>query len=1170
MKKADFVHLHLHSHYSLLDGASTVESILDAAKRYNMPSIAITDHGTMFGAVEFYQAANKKGIKPILGFEAYLTLKSRLDRTEKKGGKMYHLVLLAKDIQGFKNLMKLSSLGFTEGFHQKPRIDIELLEKYNAGIIAMGACLAGEIPQKLLADDFASAVEAARRYQNIFGRDNFYLELQNHGIEEQITLIPKLVELARTCEIPLVATNDAHYTNQEDWEAHDAMLCLQTDTVLSNPNRWRFGTHEFYIKSPEAMSAIFSEFPDSISNTLAVAEKCNVQLSLGKNILPVFQVPDGMNSADYLESLCRKALPGRYPNPDEVVLKRLDFELSVVSKMGFCDYFLIVWDFIRHAVEIGVPVGPGRGSAAGSIVAYLLGITDIDPLKYGLLFERFLNPERISMPDIDIDFSDEGRSRIIQYVEEKYGRDKVCQIATFNCILAKLAIRDIGRVMEIPLSEVNRIAKLVPDGPGVHLKKVVKEVKELKAIADGEEQPEFQKLLKIAGTVDGLVRHTGIHAAGVVISRDPLVEVVPMFRDKSGAIISQFEKNSVEKIGLLKMDFLGLKTLSVIERALTFIEQVHKHRPDLRTIPIDDKETYDLLSKGLTLGVFQLESSGMRGLITKLKPSVFEDVIALLAMYRPGPLGSGMVDDFVERKHGRKSLEYPHPDLEPILKDTYGVFLYQEQCMQTANVLAGFSMSQADALRKAMAKKIAEDMEKMGKLFVEGSVKRGIPQEKAQGIFDLMASFAEYGFNKSHSAAYAVVTYRTAWLKTHYPVEFMAALMSSELNDIDKISEYIVESRTLGIPIQPPDINSSQKLFSVENKAIRYGLAAIKNVGEIAIDSVLESRNTAGLYKSMSDFTRRVDTRTVNSRVIESLVKAGAMDCFKLFRSQMMAMIDNCLKSGQQLQKEKQSGQMSLFDLFSDDSEIQSLDEQKPPDIPELKETERLTFEKEVLGFYLSGSPFQEVSPVAKLFSNCTLKSLKEAQAGSIYRVSGILTNLKKHTTKKGDTMAFITIEDDTSSIDISVFPNLYTKCALKMVPDKPLFMIVKTDEFLDEIKLNCEDIFSMDDLNSDDFTRLLLTIPGDSAEKAKYQELKSLFKKYPGKCSFKIKITTREGEQVTIKPPESLRVDFSGSFVSEWEKICKKGSVIVQFPNAEKNVRQNGYGFSKKKYEQN
>ncbi|MFZ2960320.1 MAG: DNA polymerase III subunit alpha [Candidatus Ozemobacteraceae bacterium] len=1178
MYHSNFVHLHLHSHYSILDGAAPVKAIVEAARRFRMPAIAITDHGNMFNAIEFYQTALKKGVKPIIGFEAYFTPGSRLEKLSRKDAPNYHLVLLAKNLAGYRNLVKLSTLGYTEGFYYKPRIDWELLEKYHEGIIAMGACLQGEVPRKLISGDHVGAFAAARRYQDLFGKENFYLEVQNHGLEDQIKVLPLIVECARACEIPLLATNDAHYVNPEDWEAHDAMCCLQTQSLLKDEKRFKFGSREFYLKSPQAMSRLFHDLPDAITNTLRVAERCNVQLSLGKSILPEFAVPVGKTSETYMYELCREALPERYPIITEEVEKRLEYEFSVVKKMGFCDYFLIVWDFIRKAREMGVPVGPGRGSAAGSIVSYLLRITDIDPLKYGLLFERFLNPERISMPDIDIDFSDEGRERVIAYVVEKYGRDKVSQIITFNQILAKLAIRDIGRVMEIPLPEVDRIAKLVPDGPGVHLKKAINDVPELKEINENG-TPEYKRLLRIAATVDGLVRHTGIHAAGVVISRDPLMDIVPLYRDKSDELVTQYEKNAIEKIGLLKMDFLGLKTLSVIQRALEFIKASHGIDIDLGTLSTDDVKTYELLCKGLTMGVFQLESSGMRSLIMRLKPSVFEDIIALLAMYRPGPLGSGMVDDFVERKHGRKGLAYPHNDLEPILKDTYGVFLYQEQCMHTANVLANFTMAQADGLRKAMAKKNPEDMEKNGRMFVEGAVKRGIDRELAQKIFDIMASFGEYGFNKSHSAAYAVVTYRTAYLKTHYPVEFMAAVLSSEINDIDKISEYIDECRNMEIPILPPDVNHSAKLFSVENGSIRFGLTALKGVGGNAVDSIVEARAKGGDFKGLSDLTRRVDTRLVNTRVIEALVKAGACDGFNLKRSQLLAVSSEVLKAGQAVQKERLSGQMSFFDLMSGAPEEESKGDESfipvdrvPADIPELSDKERLTAEKEILGFYLSGNPFQEVAQLAKMFQTHAIKELESGGGeGRIARVCGLLRAVKRHTTKKGDAMAFATLEDDNASVDVSIFPGTFAECGPKLQLDEPLFMVVKSEMLGDSLKTNAEYVFSLEDLNRDGFTALSLIVPVEKAEKAVYLQLMALLRKWPGACPFLLKIALTNGERVVLKPPSSLRVGLNPGLVKDWLAVCGKGSVVAQFPGVPavkerrgaQFRRQNGFGGS-------
>ncbi len=1151
MYHTNFVHLHVHSHYSLLDGAAPVKAIVDAARKYRMPAVAITDHGNMFGTIDFYQTAIKRGVKPIIGFEAYVAFGKRTEKNP-PGGKDFHLVLLARNDEGYKNLVKLSTLGFTEGFSYRPRIDRELLERYHGGLLALGGCIQGEIPARLLKGDLAGARQAATWYRDVLGADNFYLEVQNHGLPQQIELLPKLVEFARDQEIPLVATNDSHYVNPEDWEAHEALLCIQTRTTLNDPERFKFGSREFYFKPPAMMADLFPDLPDAITNTLRVAEKCNVRFTLGKSILPHFPIPEGKTSESYLEELCRKALPVRYPQADATVMKRLEYELSVIRRMGFCDYFLIVWDFIRAAREMGVPVGPGRGSAAGSLVAYLLRITDLEPLRYGLLFERFLNPDRISMPDIDIDFSDDGRGRVIDYVVNKYGRERVSQIATFSAILAKTAIRDIGRVMGMPLPDVDRIAKLVPEKPGIHLKQCLsgkdgEVVPELKEIWE-KGTPEQKRLLKNAQTVDGLYRHSGIHAAGVVISRDPLMDIVPMFKDKSGEIITQFEKNAIEKIGLLKMDFLGLKTLTVIQRALEYIKEVHHQEIDFDHLGFDDQATYDLLCRGLTQGVFQLESSGMRSLIMRLKPSVFEDLIALLAMYRPGPLGSGMVDDFVERKHGRQALAYPHPDLEPILKDTYGVFLYQEQCMQTANVLAGFTMAQADGLRKAMAKKIAEDMEKNGKMFVEGAVKRGVSQELAESIFAMMAKFGEYGFNKSHSAAYAVLTYRTAYLKAHFPTEFMAAVLSSEINDTDKIAVFIDDCRSLNIAVRPPDLNRSRQWFTVEEGAIRYGLAGIKGVGEKAIESILKARHEGGPFKSLTDFTRRVDTRVVNNQVLEALINSGAMDCFGLRRSQLVAMANDALRSGQALAKERQAGQATFFDLLGSDAPETLEADVDPPDIPEFSERELLNAEKKAFGFYLTGDPFGEVAPLGRLFSTHTLADLASGE-GTICRIAGLLTSFKKHPTKKGDVMAFLTIEADNLSLDVTVFPSLYQEAAPKLVVDEPLFLVVRPEMQGDELKVVAEKILALTDVQGDETVQVRFVVPPEHAVKETYQELLHVVRRFPGPLPFTIQILLPSGERAVLKPPPLLKVSLAPGLIKEWEKICGRSTVKAQFP---------------------
>lgn len=1157
MYHTNFVHLHVHSHYSLLDGAAPVKGIVDAARRFRMPAIAITDHGNMFGAIELYQYALKKGVKPILGFEAYLTPGGRAEQNRELP--LYHIVLLARNIEGYRNLVKLSTLAYTEGFYYKPRIDFELLEQYSAGVIALGACLAGEVPRELLKGDREAAIAAIKRYQKIFGPENFYVEIQNHGISDQIRILQSLVEVARACDAPIVATNDSHYVKPEDWEAQDALLCLSTNAKISDEKRMRFETKEFYLKSPQEMTELFAEYPDAITNTVLIAERCNVKLDLGKSILPEFPIPDGKTSESYLTELCYAGMPWRYgeDSQKEELVNRLEFELKVIKGMGFCDYFLIVWDFIKAAREMGVPVGPGRGSAAGSIVAYLLGITGIDPIKYGLLFERFLNPDRISMPDIDIDFSDDGRPKVIEYVIEKYGRNRVSGIITFNFILAKMAIRDIGRVLGMELSEVDRIAKMIPEKPGTHLKKVLHEVPDLKEVFEhGTDQQ--KKLLRIAGTVDGLVRHTGVHACGIVISRHDLMDVVPICRDKDKNLMTQYEKNAIESIGLLKMDFLGLKTLSIIQRALANIKKVHGVDIDLETIPIEDPKSYQLLQQALTLGIFQLESAGMRNLIARLKPSVFEDIIALLAMYRPGPLGSGMVDDFVERKHGRKSLAYPHPDLEPVLKDTYGVFLYQEQVMQTANILANFTMAQADGLRKAMGKKIQETMDKLGKLFVKGAVERGVPQEKAQEIFDLMAGFAEYGFNKSHSAAYAVITFRTAYLKAHYPVEFMAAVLSSEINNTDKIAEYVDECRTLGMEILPPDVNISEGLFIVDKGNIRFGLSAIKGVGQGAVESICAARQKNGPFKSLADFTRQVDTRQVNSRVIDALIKAGAFDSFGFKKSQLLAMAVDALKVGQTAQKDRLSGQNTFFDLFGDDAEGLGDKEIEPPDIPELLEKELLLSEKEVFGFYLTGDPFNAVAPLGRVFSTHTMTNVLEASDGAACRIAGILTGYKRHITKKGDYMAFLTIEADNASVDVTLFPKAYEQYHQRLKIDEPLFMVVQAQSMDGSVKLNAEKILVLDDFNEEGFAKITLVIPPTLAERDHYQKMLGILQKSPGSAAFHVKIITPEGTKVLLKPPSRFRINLSPGLIKSWEKLCGRNSMKIEFPQLEMLLRKN------------
>lgn len=812
MDTPEFVHLHVHSQYSILDAIGGVKSIVQAAHRFGMPAIAITDHGNMFCAIDFYQNAIKTGVKPIIGFEAYLTGGSRLERKSSNSGPLHHLVLLAKNIAGYKNLAKLSTLGFTEGFYFKPRIDWELLEKHHAGIIALSSSLHGEVTWKLSRGDVQGARTAVRRYQDTFGRDDFYLELQNHGIADQIEVLPKIVAMARECEAPIVATNDSHYIEADDWEAHDALLCMQTGSSIKDPKRIRFPTHEFYLKSPRQMAELFRKFPDAVRNTLRVAERCNLELPLGRTILPEFPVPDNIASESYLEKLCRAALPLRYPEGKrKIASKRLDDELRFICQMGFCDYFLIVWDIVMYAKKSGIPVGPGRGSAAGSIVNYLLRITEIDPLGHALLFERFLNPDYITMPDIDIDVADEDRRKLVSYAVGKYGNGRASQIIAFSRFSPKQAIREVGNMLEMSLSDVRMITKLVRDVSGSGLECCIKNTPELKTMfGDGTE--EQKRLLRLARGLDGCVSHAGVHPVGIVLSRDPIDDYVPMYRHRFGEPVTQYEKNALEQLGCIKLDLLGLNTLSIIKNAFEHIGLMRGTDPEMSEHAYDDKATYDLLCRGLTEGVFLLEPGGIRSLMRRLMPRRFEDIAALLALYRPGPLGSGMVEDFIRCKNERMHAAYLHPDLEPILKETHGVFLYQEQCMTVAKVMGGFTMGQADHLRKAMAKKTSEKMDPQSDLFVEGAYERGISRKLARRVFDQMARYGEYCFCKSHAISYAVMSYQSAWLKAHYPAELLKAMISLKITAADKITRYLGECRMLGIDIHMPDVRSSTQV----------------------------------------------------------------------------------------------------------------------------------------------------------------------------------------------------------------------------------------------------------------------------------------------------------------------------------------------------------------------
>ncbi|HPL82659.1 MAG TPA: DNA polymerase III subunit alpha, partial [Candidatus Omnitrophota bacterium] len=851
MPRSEFIHLHLHTQFSLLDGACKIPELLALAKQYNMDSLAITDHGNMFGAVDFYQEAQKAGIKPIIGCEFYIAPGSRQDKTSSSmENASYHLILLSRDEEGYRNLMKLVSLAYLEGFYYRPRIDKDALAEYSKGLIGLSACLKGEIPVMLKQKRFNDALKTADTYLNILGKNNFYLELQENSIPEQKIVNEGLIKISKEINIPLVATNDVHYLTRDKASAHEALLCIQTQTTLDDPNRMRFQADEFYFKSPKEMQSLFKDLPEAINNTVEIASRCNLELDFKEIHLPKYEPPVGETKEEFLEKLCKEGLKKRFDKITPEITERLSHELKIIEKMGFVSYFLIVWDFIHYAKSQGIPVGPGRGSAAGSLVSYLLGITDLDPLKYGLLFERFLNPERMGLPDIDIDFCYERRQEVISYVTQKYGQENVAQIITFGTMQARAVLRDVGRVMGISYADVDRIAKMIPAELDMSLKKALESEPELNNLYRND--PQIHKLITTALSLEGLNRHASVHAAGVVIADKPLSNYSPLFKTSDDQITTGFSMGILEKIGLLKVDFLGLRTLTVIDQALKIIKKTKGIDIDIVKLPLDDPKTYKLLTSAQTMGIFQIESSGMRDLLKKLEPEKFEDIIALLALYRPGPIGSGMLDDFIKRKHNLIPIKYEHPKLESILKETYGIMVYQEQIMQAASILAGFSLAQADILRKAMGKKIPEVMEKQRSNFIHGCVKNSIKESTAAKIFDLIEYFSGYGFNKSHSTAYALISYRTAYLKANYPVEFMTALLTSERDNTDKIVEYVNEAQRMGLVVLPPDINESEGLFKVrDEKTIRFGLLAVKNVGHGAVDSIVESRTAKGNYKSL-------------------------------------------------------------------------------------------------------------------------------------------------------------------------------------------------------------------------------------------------------------------------------------------------------------------------------
>lgn len=1166
----DFVHLHLHSQYSLLDGAIRLDPLFARAKEYGMHSVAITDHGTMFGAMEFYEKALKAGIKPIIGCECYVAPRSLTDKSSEDAKGLSHLVLLARNNEGYKNLCKLATIAQMKGFYYKPRVDDELLAAHSEGIIALSACLQGSIPKLLLKGQTAAAEEKARYYEKIFGEGNFFLEIQENGLMPQREANTLLVDMAERLSLPLVATNDCHYLDSEDTRAHELLLCIQTGKTIHDPNRFQFGTDALYFKSREIMARELGHFKGALANTVEIASRCDVSFDFNTYHFPNFPTEETGTAEELFDATARRGFEKRMVlirknNPDvdeKLYLDRLNYEIETINTMGFPGYFLIVADFIRYSKENGIPVGPGRGSAAGSMVAYAMGITDLDPIEHGLIFERFLNPSRISMPDIDVDFCINGREKVYEYVVKKYGGgDYVAQIITYGKMKTRAVLRDVGRALGIPLKDVDEIAKLVPEVLNISLEKALQQEPEI--LKRAAERSDIKELLDIAKKLEGLPRHASTHAAGVVIGDRRLDDYLPLYSGKKGEVVTQFDMHYVEKIGLVKFDFLGLRNLTVIKEALNLIALQGLEVPDLDTIPLDDRESYELLSRGDTTGVFQLESSGMKDLLVRLRPSTFGDITALVALYRPGPLESGMVDDFVERKHGRAEVSYALPQLEPILKDTYGVILYQEQVMKIAGVLANYSMAEADGLRKAMGKKIAEMMVAQRERFMKGAAESNIDLEKAGYIFDLMEKFGGYGFNKSHSAAYALIAYQTAYLKAHYPLAFMAALLTSEMNSLDGVVKFIEECRSHNIEVLPPDVNESGLAFTVVDDAIRFGLVAVKNVGEGPVAAILAEREANGPFGDIFDFCERIDLRKVNKRVLEALIKCGAFDGTGVERSRMMAVLDEAVDHGARTQKEKNDPQMGLFDMI-EDPVAEGL---RPvfPDIPEWEDRDLLFLEKEHLGLYLSGHPLKKYEEAIARYATTDAEGLKEVANGSAVRLGGSIHDMKVIITKKGDKMAFMNVEDINGTlVEVVVFPVLFALLTDLLEIDTPVIVEGEAQVEGSAAKIKAEKIVHLDKAGEVWTGMLHLKVSTDTHRREDLVRVQEALRRYPGNCAVQLHVRIPDKTETHIEFPDLLKVSAGAELMAELQDILGAEGVVISCAPAKLEDRgkngKNGY----------
>ena len=1150
-----FIHLHNHSDFSLLDGASRVDQIVDLAAQYEMPAVALTDHGNMFGAIAFFQAAQKKGIKPILGCEIYVAPGSRKDKSP--GGSISdtnnHLVLLAESNKGYKNLIKLVTAGYLEGFYYRPRIDKELLAEHSEGLIGLSACLKGEVPSAALRGTEKQMLKAAGAYEDILGKGNFFLEIQDQGLEEDVPVNTKLMALAKKTGLPIVATNDCHYISREDALAHDILLCIGTGKKVSDTERMRYHGEEFYFKSSDEMAEVFKGYQEAYDNTLAIADRVQLDLTRQQFHLPQFTVPEGETIDGYFEKVIWQGFQQRmervrerqaagelrYPISDYE--PRLRREMEIIHKMGFASYFLIVWDFIRFAREQGIPVGPGRGSAAGSLVAYSLRITDIDPLEHGLIFERFLNPERISMPDIDIDFCEARRGEVIDYVTERYGRDNVAQIITFGTMKARAVTRDVGRVLDVPYADVDRIAKMIPATLDATLEKALDEVPQLREAAEAD--PRIGRLLDVAKRLEGVSRHASTHAAGVVIAPKPLTEFLPLYKGNRGEITTQYAMKDVEDIGLLKMDFLGLRTLTLLDNCVKLIARQLGEKIELDRLPMDDPKTYQLFSEGQTFGIFQFESDGMRDILRRFKPEKLSDLTALNALYRPGPIRSGMIDDFIKRKHGKVPVRYEVPELKEILEDTLGVMVYQEQVMRIGSTLAGFTLGEADLLRKAMGKKKADVMLAQREKFISGAVANEIPKKKAEKIFALMEHFGGYGFNRSHSAAYAVLAYQTAYLKANYPVFFMAALLTSEKQNTDKVVHYLTVARKMGLRVLPPDINESALDFTVVGEEIRFGLAAIKNVGESAIQSILEARAArGGRFESLVDLCEDVDLRLVNKRVLESLIKSSALDSFGARRSQLYAMIDRALDFGQRLQRERESGQANLFGDAEGSRRPPELE--KLPDLNEWSEKERLSYEKATLGFFLSGHPLDRYKEVLASFASCTTGQISGKVGEKEVAVGGLITSVKTLRTRKGDPMAVLRLEDQEGATEVVVFPDAYKTHYGLLSQDTEVLVKGKPEGEEDLPKILASELIPLEEVDQREASSVTVRVQLDSFHQETLPHLRELLEANRGECPIRFELLRDHTFVAAMKPHAYLRVRPSPEFVASLEAMCGPGSV--------------------------